>query len=138
MGRLLIITMLAALAACGGNGSGSGADAEPVTFDGELARFIESICQAGAQCFADPLQDCRDDVTADMMDARAALDAAGEAQCAACMRAKSDLSDALVAADCDTDAVDPNDILPYCDLDPNVDYLGDGNPDDDEACAGYP
>lgn len=152
----LIITVLAALAACGEDGSGgaidaastvdggggadaaSGADAEPVTFDGELPRFIESICQVGAQCYDEILQDCRDDITTDMADAKAALDATGEDQCAACMRAKSDLADALLAANCDARAVDPLSILDYCDLDPNVDYGNDGVPDVDEACAGYP
>ena len=55
-----------------------------------------------------------------------------------CMDAKTSEADRSL---CDNrNPVDPDVIAAACDLDPEVDYDGDGvaDNDDDEACAGYP
>jgi hypothetical protein len=119
------------LAACGGGGDdGRGSSG---SFDDEVVDFRDTLCDVGSQCFSDDRQSCIDDVTADMADAKAELDDAGEMQCAACMHEKTVQAQAVLDADCNADAYDEEAVLAACDLTPD-----DGVDTDDEACAGYP
>lgn len=119
------------VAACGG-----GEDA----FDAEVDRFAPTLCEASASCGGQDEMACLTDVYTDMAAARDELDEAGRARCIECMEAKRAEIEKLLAADCDTSVLDDGAVFAACDLDPAVDYDGDGEAanDDDEACAGYP
>ena len=128
---------LVLLVACSGvdsspNGAGS--------FDDEVVRFRDTICEVGARCSGEDLVACKTDVTTDMNDAKAALDQAGQARCATCVHVKRVEAQRILDAACDFAAADIVAVLDVCDLDPAIDYDQDGTPDndDDEACAGYP
>ena len=133
--RMLMLAMVLVLTACGGDGGSSGS-----AFDSTLPEFISAGCELEATCFGDDQAACEADVTADMADAKEALDEAGEDQCALCMLAKIEQGNAILEAACDVGAADPQAVYDACDLDAATDFDMDGTADndDDEACAGYP
>lgn len=109
-------------------------------FDAEAARFTDLICRYAVSCGPTPDAACKSDVETDLADAKAQLDEAGEARCAECLNAKSIELQKVFDDACNIRAADEDAIFAACDLDPAVDYDGDGTPDndDDEACAGKP
>lgn len=141
---LLLVVLTIALGCGGEEGGDPPGDGPPGpaagTFDEELPAFRTATCDHAVRCIGQDRAMCEADLTADMADAKAQLDDAGEARCARCMHAKTTEIGKIVAAGCNHMAADANAIFAACDLDPAVDYDGDGNRgnDDDEACAGYP
>lgn len=130
MKQLAMVVMLV-LAACGGDDGGGGGGTS--SFDNELSPFENSLCDVGAQCFNDDRAQCISDVMADMADAKAMLDAAGQDQCAACMHAKTVEAQKFLDANCDSSVLDEAAVIAACDTTPD-----NGEDSDDEACAGYP
>lgn len=122
------------LCACGGE------TGDPSDWDATVDDFVAAACVEGEACTGDDPVACEDDVRTDLDDARAELDEAGEDQCMACLEVKAAQFRAIIAAACDEDAADEAAVFAACDLDPTVDYDGDGSVDndDDEACAGFP
>jgi hypothetical protein len=158
---LLLLVVLGFLSGCSGGGdsgddAGTGgdggvrddADRPPIdgpvvvvgSFDEELPAFRKAFCDRAVTCIGQDRAMCETEVNADMADAKAALDAAGEMRCARCMHVKATEIAKVVAANCNAAAGDAEAIFAACDLDRTVDYDGDDNPgnDDDEACAGFP
>ncbi|HSK03817.1 MAG TPA: hypothetical protein VK932_21335 [Kofleriaceae bacterium] len=159
---LLLLVVLGLLSGCHDGGGGSGddggtggdggvrddADRPPIdgpvvvvgSFDEELPAFRKAFCDRAVTCIGQDRAMCETEVNADMADAKAALDAAGEMRCARCMHVKATEIAKVVAANCNAAAGDAEAIFAACDLDRTVDYDGDDNPgnDDDEACAGFP
>jgi hypothetical protein len=119
------------LAACGGVSS------DPQTmvgsFDDELPTFKDTLCTEESRCGGVDELACRNDVTADMANAKELLDPAGEQRCAECMHVKTRELQAILDANCDRSAGDEAAVLAACDLNPN-----DGVDKPDEACAGFP
>jgi hypothetical protein len=124
-----VIGMALGLLACG-NSAGT------PSFDEAGAAFLDALCTS--PCVGDNEAECRSDVTIDLADIEAELDAAGEARCARCLDVKADILATLATcqASPDQDAA----VAAACDLDPAVDFDGDGTADndDDEACIGLP
>jgi hypothetical protein len=153
MHKLLALMLALAAAACGGGDDSSASpDAPPgtpdaatptpdaaATWDEAVADFIHLACVEIAEC-AEPSATCMADMTTDFADAMAALDAAGEQRCIHCLEAKIALGHDFIANHCQPGDIDPQTVYAACDLDPTVDYDGDGtaNNDHDEACAGFP
>lgn len=134
MYRLAVLTGLV-LAACeGGKGGASG------SFDAEVDQLATTTCDLAATCFGEPGESCEADIRMDMADAKAQLDEAGQAACAECMNVKSREIQKILDAMCDLEAGNEPAVFAACDLDPTVDFDGDGTPDNDhdEACAGFP
>lgn len=133
--RKLVLAMVLVLTACGGDGGSSGS-----AFDSTLPDFIDTGCDLEATCFGEDRADCVSDVTTDMASAKEALDEAGEDRCALCMLVQIEEAQKILDAACDVGAANVQAVYDACDLDPAVDYDGDGtnDNDDDEACAGYP
>ena len=139
---MLLTAMMAFATACGsgddggGGGGGGGGD----DWDTTIEALVDTLCVDGAACTGDDPGQCEGDVRTDMADARAQLDAAGEARCLACLDVKMRELRKIIAASCDVAAADTDAIYAACDLDPATDYNGDDDPanDDDEACAGFP
>lgn len=147
-----ILLLVAVLAACGDDGGTTMVDA-PMSkedaapkLDAAASSWQDVVDEfANALCVnscvpANEQQQCVADVKADMMSAMTDLDAAGETNCIRCMKKKTELLPAIVAAGCMSTMEQDNQVYAACDLDPNVDYDMDGTPnnDDDEACAGKP
>lgn len=135
MTRFIGFLTLAMIACGGGSGGGTG------NWDDEVAQLAATGCALGATCFGDTEKEmCEADVVADMADARAQLDDTGELQCIECMNVKSVEMQKILDADCDIRAASEAAVFAACDLDPAVDFDGDGtvDNDDDEACAGFP
>ncbi len=132
--RLLAIAAILISSACGGD------DGASTGFADAVDDFVLAACDEAATCTGDDPTDCEADVRTDLADAEAALDATGEAQCIACLDAKATQLRAWADAACDDGALDEAAVYEVCDLDPVVDYDGDGTADndDDEACAGFP
>jgi hypothetical protein len=124
----------------GGGGATPDGGESPGTFDEEVGPFIDTMCMVQATCFGADMQMCVTDMTTDMADAQGQLDETGETQCAGCMHVKTREAQKILDAACDVNAGDSEAVFAACDLDPNVDYDGNGTPDDDhdEACAGFP
>lgn len=122
--------LLILLAACGGGGS---------PWDDGVDDFVAATCVEYADCTGDDPATCESDVRADLGDAEAELDDAGEAACLECLATKAEVVRSI-AEDCQPMAEDIAAIVAACDTDPTVDFDGDGTPDndDDEACAGFP
>lgn len=120
----------------GATADGGGADG----FDEEAARFADVLCEVNETCAGMDRPSCVADILADMADAKAVLDDAGRLRCIQCMETKRTEAPKVVDADCDPEAVDPSPVFAACDLDPAVDFDGDGRADNDhdEACAGFP
>ncbi len=150
MNRILLLLVVSGLAVgCDDGessppaGDGPPGDAPPVvvrSFDEELPPFRTAICDHAATCIGQNRAMCLADVAADMADAKAQLDEAGEMRCARCMHVRATEIAKIVAANCNAAAGNADAIFAACDLDPAVDYDGDDNPgnDHDEACAGFP
>jgi hypothetical protein len=119
---------------------GGGVDAEVASFGEAVDRFVMTLCIDAAVCTGDDQISCEDDALADLGHAMVVLDDAGEQQCIACLDAKVEELEEWIDDDCNEDAVDQDNIVEACDLDPTTDYDGDGTADndDDEACAGFP
>ncbi len=146
-----LLVVLGLSLGCGEDAEGGGTDAgDPSgdappgsnagTFDEELPSFSTTICDHAVMCIGQDRATCEADLAADMADAKAQLDEAGEQRCARCMDVKTAELGKIVAANCNHTAADANAIFAACDLDKTVDYDGDDNPgnDDKEACAGFP
>lgn len=130
-----ILTLVLAAAACeGGKGGGTG------SFDDEATAFADISCRLGAECFGASEPTCVADIETDMADAKAQLDDAGEQACIECMSVKATEIQKILDANCDIRAGSEAAVFAACDLDPAVDFDGDGTADndDDEACAGFP
>jgi hypothetical protein len=123
-----------ALSACGGG------EGEADLFAEAVDRFAPTFCALNAQCFQVDPAACEADVRTDLGDAEAALDDAGEARCVGCLDVKTEELQKIADAQCDPAAADEAAVFAACDLDPAVDFDGDGTTDndDDEACAGFP
>jgi hypothetical protein len=124
----------------GGGGGGPDGGDSPGSFDEEVGPFIDTMCMVESVCFNGDMQACVNDMTTDMADAQAQLDETGEMQCATCMHVKQREAQKILDATCDVNAGDSEAVFAACDLNPNVDFDGNGTPDDDhdEACAGFP
>jgi hypothetical protein len=112
----------------------------PSDFDTSVDNFTVLICQVGDVCVDQDPVACETDVRTDLADAEEILDEAGEAQCIECLDAKAIELQKLLDADCDVTVLDNAAVFAACDLDPAVDFDGNGtaDDDDDEACAGFP
>ena len=124
------------LAACGGDPVGN---TSPSTWNDAVNAFIDATCNDATTCTGDDPAQCTTDVTADMAQAKSMLDETGQAQCIQCMNARAQAARDF-AITCDMADIDFAAVYAACDLDPSMDYDGDGTPDndDDEACAGFP
>jgi hypothetical protein len=134
--RALHVVLCSALVACGGGGSGGGTGDD---WDATVEDFRQAICTnacvpTGGQA------SCLADVKSDLDGARAVLDAAGEAACLHCLDVKASLIAEVAANGCQSTAAQDAEVFAACDLDPAVDFDGDGTADndDDAACAGAP
>lgn len=109
-------------------------------FDTSAENFTVLLCEASDTCFGQDPVACTNDVTTDLNDAQDILDDAGEALCIACLDIKAAQLQDLLDAACDINVLDNAPVLAVCDLDPAVDFDGNGTTDDDanEACAGFP
>lgn len=135
MTRILGWFIALALAGCeGGKGGATG------SFDDEAMAFAEVSCQLAADCFGSTDAGCIAEITTDMADAKAQLDEAGQAACIECMSVKAREIQNILDASCDIAAGSEPAVFAACDLDPAVDFDGDGTTDNDhdEACAGFP
>jgi hypothetical protein len=128
------------LAACAADDGGDGDGTTTDPWDAAVDDFVQAGCVEAATCSGEQPAECEGDVRADLDDARAELDAAGESRCIQCMTVKVRELRKIIAASCDISAADQAAVFAACDLDPATDYDGDGQPanDDDEACAGFP
>jgi hypothetical protein len=132
---LAALVIACAFAACAGDDGG-----DDVGWDATVDEFVQAGCVEAAVCSGEAPAECEGDVRADMEDAREALDGPGETRCIDCMTVKVRELRKVIAASCNVGAADTGAIFAACDLDPAVDYDGDGQTanDDDEACAGFP
>lgn len=94
----------------------------PLTFDGQLPRFITNSCACSTN-----VQACETEVRSDMETARMKLDDAGKERCAMCMQAKSVVFQKQIDSSCSS-AISQDDT--------NMVVAACGNNKD--ACAGYP
>jgi hypothetical protein len=127
---------------CGQDEESPGVDAAVAveSFDDEVPPFLKAFCDLAALCAGQSRPMCEADVNTDMAQAKAQLDDAGELRCARCMHIRAIETANIVAANCNHLVADAEAIFAVCDLNPDVDYDGDGNAgnDDDEACLGLP
>ena len=155
--RLAMMFVLVVAACGGGGGPGPGddtpadPDAEPAEPDAPTAAtwgetvddYIHVACVEIEACgppVPPPPPNCEADLTADFADAMAALDDAGEQRCIHCLQVKLTTLREIIANDCGGTTEQVEAVFAACDLDPTVDYDGDGTVDNDhdEACAGFP
>jgi hypothetical protein len=128
---------LACVVGCGGSSNTANDDAR---WDDGVASFAAATCDS--PCETSDHTVCKSDLVEDFMAARDELDASGGSRdaCLACLRAKTDAAPLVAANHCTPTAAIDQMVFAICDLDPKVDYDGDGilDNDDDEACGGYP
>lgn len=120
-----------ALQLCAACNSGDDGGAASTSFDDAVPDFVSAICDASSTCGGQDRDACVGDVTTDMDDAKAMLDAAGLAQCTACMQAKTEAIQAFLGR---------GECMPNDDENASVDDACKLTPDgdDQEACAGFP
>ncbi len=130
---LLLVPVLVLGACAGSNDDGA-------SWDQTVTDFVSAICPPANTCSPGDHAACEQDVRTDLDQARSMLDAAGQERCIHCLQVKTDLVGDIVAQSCQSTPDQDQQVFDACDLDPSVDYDGDGtaNNDDDEACAGFP
>lgn len=94
----------------------------PLTFDGQLPRFITTFCACSSN-----VQGCEAEVRNDLESARTKLDSQGKQDCAVCLQTQSRVLQKRIDVGCSVapSQTDTNVVITIC---------GNHN----EACAGYP
>ena len=112
---LSLLVLAGSLFACG-------SEEPPLTFDGQLPRFITNFCACSSN-----VQRCEDEVRNDLESARIKLDNQGKQDCAVCLQTQSRVLQKRIDAGCSvaSSQTDTNVVVTIC---------GNHN----EACAGYP
>jgi hypothetical protein len=124
------IGLLLVFAACGGGGEGGG-DVWSV----RVSQFASTACQN--PCVPTDFQvNCTENIAANLDSNRFSIQ--DEDACIACLRAKTQVVDQLVANDCEMSAAVEASLALSCDLDPENDFDFDGDPANDleESCLG--
>lgn len=130
--RVAVVSLLA-LAAC----SDDAAPPQPDAWTQAVTDFVDAVCTS--PCRSGSEAQCRSDVGDELARAMIALtDPASQAKCENCLEVKAMLEGELASCmpTADQDAM----VAAACDLDPNNDSDGDGDPADDysDACFGEP
>lgn len=123
------MVLVGVLAACGGGPS----------WEEVVDRYADAVCHGFAACGApgEP-EACIAEVQTDLAETRAQLPSEREEQCMDCLATVADIVPAVVDNGCESTTAQDARIYAACDLDPAVDYDGDGDPanDDEQACDG--
>jgi hypothetical protein len=108
------LAVLTVVVACGGDAA---------DWDGAVADYEEGLCTS--TCRVQTEDACRRDIQADLTDARALLDPAGEQRCIDCLDTRLRLIPLVEVQACQPTAAQNTEVVAACGA-------------SDEACAGFP